>query len=322
MNELISIIIPVHNTEAYIEKCINSVMCQTYQNIEIIIIDDGSKDKSVSICKTIAKNDDRIILIQQPNSGVSSARNRGIELAKGSYIGFVDADDWIENDMYETLYDLLTKESADISICGYIYENTQGKVIKKAMGGQEIYQLNSQEAVEMMFDNRYYHGFLWNKLFCAKLFKTKDGLKIPLETGISIGEDRVATFRCMLASKRIVYNPSAKYHYLLNPSGAINSRFNRKKLSGFKVYEIIFKELPIDYKKSRSTIIIAFTIYNVNLLVQIMRSRYNDKGLINKLRKNVRENLGVYIKSKNVNIKYKILATITAINPYILRIWK
>lgn len=322
MDNLISIIIPVHNGENYIEKCINSVMCQTYKNLEIIIIDDGSTDKTLSICKAISDKDNRIILIHQPNRGVSSARNIGIETAKGDYIGFVDADDWIEKDMYESLYTLLIKEYADISICGYIYEDIHGKVIKKAMGEQKIYKLSSQKAIEMMFDDRYYHGFLWNKLFRTKLFKNEVELKNPLDTNISIGEDRLATFRCMLLSNKVVYNPSVKYHYFLNKNGAINSSFSKKKLSGLKIYDYIFKELPKNYKSAMRKIICAFITYNISLLVQIIKSRYNDKKLINKLRKNVRENLKTYMCSSSVTKKHKILAIVIVINPYILKIKK
>lgn len=319
MEKIISIIIPAYNAESYIQKCIKSITCQTYKNLEIIIIDDGSTDTTFDICKSLADKDNRIILVSQPNLGVSSARNKGIELAKGDYIGFVDADDWIEEDMYEILYNSLIKENADISICGYVYEDIYGNTIRKSVEQQKSYRLNSKKAIEMMFDDRYYQGFLVNKLFCSKLFKTKNGLKNLLDTDISMGEDRLTVFRCMLESNNIVYIPCIKYHYLLNRSGAVNSNFSKKKLSGFKVYDYIFRQLPEDYKQLISIINCAFTTYNISLLGQIIESKYKDKELVNKLRKNIRSNIICYINSKGVTNKHKILAIAIMINPSILK---
>ena len=320
LTELISIIIPVHNGEEYIERCVSSILCQTYKNLEIIVIDDGSTDKTLSICKSLASNDDRIVLMHQSNQGVSSARNKGIRVAKGDYIGFVDADDWIEKDMYEMLYNLLTKEHANISICGYIYEDIHGRVIKRSVEELKTYRLSSQEGIEMMFDDRYYHGFLWNKLFRVDLFKNKDKFKNLFDTEISIGEDRLMTFRCMLASDKIVYNPDVKYHYLLNPTGSVNSDFSKKKLSGFKVYDYVFQELPANYKNALRKITCTFIDYNISLIAQIMKSKYNDRKLINELRKNVKRHFNTYISSNSVSLKHKILAIAILINPYFLRL--
>ena len=107
--ELISIIVPVYNVEKYVEKCINSIINQTYKNLQIILVDDGSKDNSGKICDEFKLKDNRIEVIHKNNGGLSDARNAGLKLAKGDYIGFVDSDDYIEADMYETLYNLIKK---------------------------------------------------------------------------------------------------------------------------------------------------------------------------------------------------------------------
>ena len=119
MKELISIIVPVYNVEQYLDDCLISIINQTYKNIEIILIDDGSTDKSGKICDEYAKKDSRIIVIHKENGGVSSARNAGLRIAKGAYIGFVDPDDWIAEDMYEVLYSNAKKYDADVSVCKY-----------------------------------------------------------------------------------------------------------------------------------------------------------------------------------------------------------
>ena len=114
MEELISIIVPVYNVEKYLEKCVDSIINQTYKNIEIILVDDGSKDNSGKICDIIKEKDERIKVIHKQNGGLSDARNAGLKIAKGTYIGFVDSDDYIAEDMYQTLYSLSKEKNADI----------------------------------------------------------------------------------------------------------------------------------------------------------------------------------------------------------------
>ena len=119
MNDLISIVMPVYNVEKYLEKAVNSVIKQTYKNLEIILVDDGSKDSSGVLCDELAKKDTRIKVIHQENAGLSAARNAGIKLATGKYIGFMDSDDLIAENMYETLYNALIKNGAKLAMCDY-----------------------------------------------------------------------------------------------------------------------------------------------------------------------------------------------------------
>src|SRR5690554_2626737 len=124
-NGLLSIIVPVYNMEQYIEKCIMSIFLQTYKNIEIILIDDGSTDNSGNLCDKYSVIDPRVKVIHKENGGLSSARNAGLEVAMGEYIGFVDPDDWIEPTMYETMYSNIKKNKSEICICNYIIDNSK-----------------------------------------------------------------------------------------------------------------------------------------------------------------------------------------------------
>ena len=117
--ELISIIVAVYNIEDYIERGVNSITNQTYKNLEIILVDDGSTDGSAGICDRLAENDGRIVLIHKKNGGLADARNAGLAVAKGSLIGFVDGDDWIDEDMYEKMYSALLEQNADMAVCRY-----------------------------------------------------------------------------------------------------------------------------------------------------------------------------------------------------------
>lgn len=125
---MISVIIPVYNVEEYLERCVNSVLKQTYNDLEIILVDDGSTDNSGKICDELKNKDDRIIVIHKENQGLSASRNIGIEKATGEYITFVDSDDYILEDMYETLYKNLIRNDADISMCKYQYVKEQQKI--------------------------------------------------------------------------------------------------------------------------------------------------------------------------------------------------
>ena len=132
---MISIIVPVYNTEAYLPQCIESLICQTYKDIEIILVDDGSTDDSLRICDGYQKKDVRIKVLHQKNAGVVNARKAGLYMAAGEYIAFVDGDDWVEPDMYECMYQKLFEQDVDVVMCGR-FEDT-GEVCKKVFHGIE-----------------------------------------------------------------------------------------------------------------------------------------------------------------------------------------
>ena len=117
MKERISVVVPVYNVEQYLEKCVNSIINQTYKNLEIILVDDGATDKSGKLCDELAKLDNRIMVYHKKNGGLSDARNYGVERATGDYIGFVDGDDYIDAEMYEKLYEAIKKENVDVAEC-------------------------------------------------------------------------------------------------------------------------------------------------------------------------------------------------------------
>src|SRR5690554_2285343 len=147
-NELISIIVPVYNVEQYIEKCMVSILSQTYRNIEIILIDDGSTDNSGNLCDTYSAIDPRVKVIHKKNGGISSARNSGLEVAMGEYIGFVDPDDWIETNMYESMYSNIKRNNSEICICNYIIDGSDYS--RKTELPFNLNVLNKQEILEFI----------------------------------------------------------------------------------------------------------------------------------------------------------------------------
>lgn len=212
---LISIIIPVYKVEKYLEKCIQSVINQTYENLQIILVDDGSPDNCGKICDEYAKKDHRIEVIHKSNGGLSDARNKGLEIAKGEYIGFVDSDDYIEADMYEVLYNLLKQYNADVSICNF-YTVSQGKIsIKNADNGINDY--NRIEILKEILLDRNIQSYAWNKLYKKELF---DEIKYPIGKKY---EDIGTTFYLLEKCNKIVVTGKSEYYYINRQDSIVNN---------------------------------------------------------------------------------------------------
>ena len=212
---LISIIIPVYKVEKYLEKCIQSVINQTYENLQIILVDDGSPDNCGKICDEYAKKDHRIEVIHKSNGGLSDARNQGLERAKGEYIGFVDSDDYIEADMYEVLYNLLKQYNADVSICNF-YTVSQGKIsIKNADNG--INEYNRIEILKEILLDKNIQSYAWNKLYKKELF---DEIKYPIGKKY---EDIGTTFYLLEKCNKVVVTGKSEYYYINRQDSIVNN---------------------------------------------------------------------------------------------------
>lgn len=205
--ELVSIIVPVYNVEKYLRRCIDSIINQTYRNIEIIIIDDGSTDNSGKICDEYAKRDNRIKIIHQQNKGVSSTRNNGIEHANGKYITFVDSDDFIERKMIETIYNKIICENADIVICGVKSIDENNNVINQSINTKEN-KFNNVNAIKVMLDEKLFYSVCWAKLYKKKLFNN-----IKFNPKIRIAEDMDVLYRVLYKSNKIVQIPERLYNW-------------------------------------------------------------------------------------------------------------
>lgn len=208
-NELISIIVPAYNVEKYIEQCIDSILCQTYQHIEIILIDDGSKDSTGSICDLYAKKDKRIRVIHKENTGLSSVRNLGIKLAKGDYIGFVDSDDVISTDMFEKLFTNLMATNSDIAICNYQIIDEKNQKREKGFYSFEkkIEILQNKEIYDLIFLEARYGIVAWNKLYRRQVFA---GINYPEGKR---HEDNYIIHKILGNAKRICCSGDIGYFY-------------------------------------------------------------------------------------------------------------
>ncbi|WP_226038117.1 glycosyltransferase family 2 protein [Aquibacillus saliphilus] len=226
MEEKISIIVPVYNVEKYLGKCVNSILKQSYQNFELILVDDGSQDNCGMICDRLAKNDKRIKVIHKSNGGLSSARNAGLKFATGKYISFIDSDDYIHPNMYEILYNYLQKYCSDIVICDFVrvLENVKHPY-EKINVDQNVRNYSNIEALENIYTSLGTTFIVsWNKLYKRHLF-----FNLKFEEG-RIHEDEFIAHKILYKSSKITYVQCELYYYVQREDGIINSPFNIKKI--------------------------------------------------------------------------------------------
>lgn len=215
----ISIIVPVYKVEKYIDICINSLVNQTYENLEIILVDDESPDNCPAICDEWAKKDERVKVIHKQNGGVSDARNVGLKEASGDYIGFVDSDDVVSVDMYKTLIELVKENNADVSICQYD-EFMDGKEPLYTYDNK-YHVLDSNDTLKELFCKNTVANVVWNKIYKRELF---NDIKFPIE--INCGEDLYVTHKLIIKSKKIVITSSKLYGYMVNRKDSIMNSYS------------------------------------------------------------------------------------------------
>lgn len=211
----ISVIVPIHNSEKFLVKCLNSITNQTYQNLEIILVDNGSTDNCGMICDQYAEADSRIIVIRKTEGNVASSRNIGLKAATGEYIGWVDSDDWIEPDMFEYLFGQSQLFCADIAVCGwYTHQNGETDVHQ----WKQTKDLCAAEALEELLKDDLLKNHLWNKLWRSELFHD---IRFP---DCQYYEDIKTVYRLFLNAERIVCLPELKYHYSCNSGSLIQNK--------------------------------------------------------------------------------------------------
>lgn len=219
---LISIIIPVYRVEPYLHKCIDSVLSQTYKDIEVLIIDDGSPDQCGKICDEYAMNDSRVVVLHTANNGLAAARNIGLNKARGEYIGFVDSDDWIEPDMYEVMIQSLEKTGANVCECDIYSDNYSMFSDCSLCKNNEFIIYNKNEALEALIDGKI-KNVTWNKLYKRHTFES---LSFPIGRNY---EDVAIMHHIIGKADKYVQIDARKYHYR-NRTDSISQTRNAKNL--------------------------------------------------------------------------------------------
>ncbi len=239
-NPLISVIIPCYRVEKYLPYCINSIISQTYVNIEIFLVDDGSPDSCGVICDEYAKKDARIKVIHKKNGGLSDARNVAIDVAKGEYITFVDSDDYVAYDYVESLYNLIVENDAQMSItrCIPFWEGTQPVNAKRT---KRVKIFGANNALVCLFYQKYFDTSAWAKMYHSSLFKS--GIRYPKGW---LYEDLPTTYKLMMLCSKIAFSSYENYYYLLRRDSIEGAPFKPKKYES--CVEII-RQIEEDKKK-------------------------------------------------------------------------
>lgn len=239
IKEKISIIVPVYNVEAYLERCVESILKQTYTNLEILLVNDGSTDKSGELCDKLALRDHRIRVIHKENGGLSDARNRGIDEASSNLIGFIDSDDYIDEDMYETLYRQMVASKADLSMCGHydVYHQIPEKQVAKI----KTWELMPEEAIKMVMEAKILSVTAVNKLYKKALFE-----QLRFRIG-KIAEDAFIMVDLIHQCSKIVATNEKKYYYVHRENSITTQKFSLKFLNVIEAYEQNAKIISENY---------------------------------------------------------------------------
>lgn len=222
----VSIIIPVYNAEKTLKKCLDSIINQTYKNIEIVIVNDGSSDTSLAIINQYKIQDSRIISINKSNGGVASARQAGVEAATGNYAIHIDPDDWIDLNMIESLVNIAESTDTDMVICDYFLESAQSQ--------QYIEQRPSTNDADTVLKELFLqlHGSCCNKLISSAYYKAQ-----AFEKGLNLSEDLLYICKILLQNPKIAYLPKAYYHYQIAQTGSLSTSYNKDKFHN--LYKVI-----------------------------------------------------------------------------------
>ena len=227
----ISIVVPVYKVEKYLSKCIDSLINQTYADLEIILVDDGSPDNSGHICDEYAKKDKRIKVIHKENGGLSDARNKGIEIARGEYITFIDSDDYVSLKYCEILYNTIQKHHADIAVSNYLKFNENEEVKEQTINGEIV--MTSIQALEHLYTKNEAVAMrtAWGKLYKKTLFSS---IRYPKG---KINEDEFVIHHLYDKAKKVVFVKNPLYYYLQRTSSIMGGEFTEKRLDGLEALE-------------------------------------------------------------------------------------
>ena len=313
--EKISVIVPIYNVEKYLNRCIDSIINQTYENLEIILVDDGSPDDCGKICDEYAKLDKRIKVIHKKNGGLSDARNAGIDVSKGKYLTFIDSDDYIDLDYVEFLYNLIKKFKTKMSICieRIYYEN--GTILSKENDREVV--LNQKEVLEKMLYQDEINVSTWAKMYDRSLFK-----KIKFPKG-KIFEDAFTTYKLVMECDKVAVNVKCKYNYMIRKGSILTADFNLNKLLLIDAYQQMTRDVLKIYPDLDLACKRANIYSRLSTLRQMIYTKNRLKNKEQEIREYIINNSKEVLKNKKVCFRDKIAIIILKFGIFPFKIaWK
>lgn len=317
MNQhLISVIVAIYNVEKYLSKCIDSILNQTYKNIELILVIDGSPDNSITICNSYALQDCRVKIIEKENGGQATARNKALDLAKGEYIGFIDGDDWIEPEMYQTLYDTIIKEEAEIVQCGWFKVEPSG-VRECPYKESFIETYTSDDGLDELISSRGGH---LNTSVCCKLFKRDVALHFRFSP-VRAYEDDEYIFKTVSYAKRIICIDTPLYNYLNRENSTMTAKFNMNKVALVIIQSNICELLKTRYPKrflEVQKVLCSKQFYILNCLLRNPQLVGANEAA-DKIKKDIRNSYNMYMQNPYMG-KNKFMLKLMKYTPQL--VWK
>ena len=311
MSELVTVIIPIYNVENYLHRCVDSILNQTYKNLEIILVDDGSPDNCGKISDDYALLDQRVKVIHKENGGLSDARNVGVDIAKGSYITFIDSDDWVHEDYIQKLYDLLIETNSDISMCDHIRLSSQD--IHLETGIEEIHEFTNYEALTKLTGKLYVQMVVaWGKLYKSHLFKS---IRFPVGR---LHEDEFTTYKLIYIAKKIVYTTTPLLYYWQREDSIMGSGFNLKKcndiIDAFEERALFFKKNNLNDLSDKTYERLFFIYMNINKEINEINLKLNQENDYNEKFKELKRAL----RMGNHKLRFRLFFELYYSIPYVM----
>lgn len=305
MEAMISVVVPIYNVGKYLAKCIESVSAQTYKNLEIILVNDGSTDDCGNICDDYAKKDQRIKVIHKINGGLSDARNAGIEIAKGQYIGFVDSDDYINANMYERLVNIMKTDNSEIAVCNYslVYEETEKNIFEKNDFDDNYLLIdNKNKLIEYAMKNNYdTFTVAWNKVYLRELF---NDIRYPKG---KIHEDVFTTYKLLYKAQKISYTKDAMYYYLQRETSIMGQKFNEKRLHRLDALQEQLKFYQLKKEQGMWNItLFYYKLFLIHMISEVQKNTELKKDMLDSYKKYYNEQIKKYLGNSGIEFKKKI----------------
>ena len=312
---LISVVVPVYNVERYVREAINSITNQSLYDIQIIIIDDGSTDNSNQICAEEAKKDSRISIYQSEHCGVAAARNKGLRAAKGKYLLFMDADDWMETDMLQYLYELAESSHADIAVCELVKEYRNKESLYR--GKENSYTVGGNEVIDEINYNGKFSPFLFNKLFRRKIVEG-----VTFNEGVTIGEDYSFIMEILAGNPVVIKGNSVKYHYRQRPDSVSYCGFEKRAVAqkNRANYESTYMFLSQSDSRLSCGALAYYILQEMAVVISMVKSGIYDGEIIEDVRSNIKKHLRKYVFIRRVPGYLKICAVLLCMNEKFLLI--
>lgn len=322
----VSVIVPVYNVEKYLRKCVESIKNQTYQNLEIILVDDGSTDCCGSLCDELSETDNRIKVIHKENGGLSDARNVGMDASSGDYIGFVDSDDYIDKDFYEILVANLEKCNADVSCCRY--SNVWEDGTKEAIGNDgETHIYEGSEALKEYIYGKKMDPFACNKLYQAELLgnKTYPKNRFRFIKGI-LSEDNPFCIELFKQTNKVVLVGDSKYNYLQAREGAItSSKISQKRIDAVHYWDKVRQDCHKNYPELEEYALRRQVLFYIGLYNKIYKDKEHQseakyiKSFLKEHRKEIREST---ICEKTIKLSVEMISISPMLYNFFMRGYK